>query len=124
MKTTSPDGGLLGLDTQAMTAKYQRFSAVDVAPNERHMLTTGDDDLSDMAFEVLEDADEAVGTLRESEYQVVLVMPSMQGICMTPEVARMVAARLLVAAEKADREAEDECDCGACEDDRLDSSLN
>jgi hypothetical protein len=89
------------------------------------MLTFDDDGDADMAFEVLEDADDAVGTLSESEYQVVLVMPSMHGVCMTPEVARMVAARLLVAAEKADREAEDECDCDACDDDGgLDKSLN
>lgn len=122
----SPDGGLLGLDTQAMTAKDQRFCSVDVAPTERHMLTTGDDDLSEMAFEVLEDADEAVGTLSESEYQVVMVMPSMRGVCMTPEVARMVAARLLVAAEKADREADIACDCVACDVDSEDpdKSLN
>jgi hypothetical protein len=89
------------------------------------MLTFDDDGGADMAFEVLEDADEAVGTLSESEYQVVIIMPSMHGVCMTPEVARMVAARLLVAAEKADREddAEDECD-GCDGDGGLDNSLN
>lgn len=84
------------------------------------MLTDDSDELVTAAFEALDDAEDAVDTIG-GEYPVVIVLPSMSGVAMSPKTARMVAAQLIVAAEIAEQEAEAECE--VCSEER-DKSLN
>jgi hypothetical protein len=80
------------------------------------------EDSERVALEVLADSENAVGRT-DGEHPVVILTPSLKGVCMTPRVARQIAAKLILAAEKAedaefadagDDDPDGECDCDDC----------